>query len=142
MRKRLLFLFMYICSFICSIAPLVVYFISNHERYVKSYEDVTKLCLGGFICLSLMLLKILGKLNMPSSTVTFGILFLLSYLLKSITDDLIIFSLLALIGDIADRLFFGIPIKRIKEKILIDKSADETERRMERVMERYFRGGV
>ena len=133
---------MYICSFICSIAPLVVYFISNHVRYVKSYEDVTKLCLGGFICLSLMLLKILGKLKMPSSTVTFGILFLLSYLLKSITDDLIIFSLLALIGDIADRLFFGIPIKRIKEKILIDKSADETERRMERVMERYFRGGV
>ena len=79
---------------------------------------------------------------MPVSTVSFGILFLLSYLLKSITDDLVIFSLLALVGDIADKLFFGIPVRRIKESILISRGGDETEKRIERVMERYFRGGV
>ena len=141
MRKRLLLLFMYICSFICSIAPLVVYFISNHVRYVKSYEDVTKLCLGGFICLSLMLLKILGKLKMPSSTVTFGILFLLSYLLKSITDDILIFSFLILLGDVLDKMIFAIPIKRIKERVFIDKSADATCEKMEEILSRYYRGG-
>ena len=142
MKKRLLLLFMYICSFICSVAPITVYFIVNNEKYVKSYEDVTKLCLGGFICAALVLLKILGKLKMPASTVTFGIVFLLSYLLKSITDDLMIFSLLALVGDISDKIFFEIPIGRIKERLHIDKSADETEKRVERIMERYFRGGV
>ena len=142
MKKRALIVLLFICSFICSIAPITVYFIVNSEKYIKSPEDTFKLCLGGLICLCLIMLKVIGKLKLPSSTVAFGFLFLLSYLLKSITDDLIIFSLLALIGDIADRLIFGIPIKRIKEKILIDKSADETERRMERVMERYFRGGV
>jgi len=132
---------MYICSFVCSIAPIVVYFILNHEKYVRGYEDVTKLCLGGFICLSLMLLKILGRLKAPTSTVTFGVIFLLSYLLKSITDDMLVFSFLALVGDVVDKLLFGIPIKRIREKIHIDKSADETEKRVERIMERYFRGG-
>lgn len=142
MKRRFLLVFMYICSFICSVAPLITYFLLNHERYIRSYGDITKLCLGGFICLFLMLLKILGKLKMPVSTVAFGILFLLSYLLKSITDDLIIFSLLALVGDIADKLFFGIPIKHLKEKILLEKSGDETEKRVERIMERYFRGGV
>ena len=133
---------MFICSFICSIAPLAVYVAINHEKYIGVREDAIKLSLGGLICATLVLFKILGKLKMPSSTVAFGIVFLLSYLLKSVTDDLIIFSLLALVGDLADKLFFGIPIKRIKEKIFIDKSADETEKRMERVMERYFRGGV
>ena len=142
MKRRLLLILMYICSFICSIAPVAVYFLLNSEKYVKSGEDVIKICLGGFICLSLALLKILGKLKMPSSTVAFGIVFLLSYLLKSVTDDLIIFSLLALVGDLADKLFFGIPIKRIKEGIFIDKNANETEKRMERVMERYFRGSI
>ena len=142
MKKRALIVLLFICSFICSIAPITVYFAVNSEKYIKSPEDTFKLCLGGLICLCLLMLKVIGKLKLPSSTVAFGFLFLLSYLLKSITDDILIFSFLALVGDLADKIFFAIPISRLKKSIEYEKSADVTVRKLNEVMERYFRGGV
>ena len=142
MKKRALIVLLFICSFICSIAPITVYFAVNSEKYIKSPEDTFKLCLGGLICLCLIMLKVLGKLKLPSSTVAFGFLFLLSYLLKSITDDILIFSFLALVGDLADKIFFAIPISKLKKSIEYERSADVTVRKLDEVMERYFRGGV
>ena len=142
MKKKALVVLLFICSFICSIAPITVYFAVNSEKYIKSPEDTFKLCFGGLICLCLLMLKVIGKLKLPSSTVAFGILFLLSYLLKSITDDILIFSFLALIGDLADKIFFAIPNLRLKKSIEYEKSADVTVRKLDEVMERYFRGGV
>ncbi|MBQ9743582.1 MAG: hypothetical protein IJW19_00475 [Clostridia bacterium] len=142
MKKRLLLLLMYICSFVCSVTPLVIYFLANWDKYVKSYEDGVKLSLGGIICVALVLLKISGRMHMPSSTVTLGIILILSYLLRSITDDLIVFSFIALISDITDKIFFSIPIKRIKEGIIIDRGADATAKRVEEIVARYYRGGV
>ena len=142
MKKRALIVLLFICSFICSVAPITVYFAVNSEKYIKSPEDTFKLCLGGLICLGLIMLKVIGKLKLPSSTVAFGFLFLLSYLLKSITDDILIFSFLALVGDLADKIFFAIPISRLKKSIEYEKSADVTVRKLDEVMERYFRGGV
>ena len=142
MKKRALIVLLFICSFICSVAPITVYFAVNSEKYIKSPEDTFKLCLGGLICLCLIMLKVLGKLKLPSSTVAFGFLFLLSYLLKSITDDILIFSFLALVGDLADKIFFAIPISKLKKSIEYERSADVTVRKLDEVMERYFRGGV
>ena len=142
MKKRALIVLLFICSFICSVAPITVYFAVNSEKYIKSPEDTFKLCLGGLICLGLIMLKVIGKLKLPSSTVAFGFLFLLSYLLKSITDDILIFSFLALVGDLADKIFFAIPISRLKKSIEYERSADVTVRKLDEVMERYFRGGV
>ena len=142
MKKRALIVLLFICSFICSVEPITVYFAVNSEKYIKSPEDTFKLCLGGLICLCLIMLKVLGKLKLPSSTVAFGFLFLLSYLLKSITDDILIFSFLALVGDLADKIFFAIPISKLKKSIEYEKSADVTVRKLDEVMERYFRGGV
>lgn len=142
MKKRALIVLLFICSFVCSVAPITVYFAVNSEKYIKSPEDTFKLCLGGLICLCLIMLKVLGKLKLPSSTVAFGFLFLLSYLLKSITDDILIFSFLALVGDLADKIFFAIPISRLKKSIEYERSADVTVRKLDEVMERYFRGGV
>ena len=71
-------------------APLVVYVAINHEKYIGVRADALKLSAGGLICAALVLFKILGKLKAPSSTVCLGIFFILSYLLKSITDDLIV----------------------------------------------------
>ena len=94
MKKRVVLLLMYICSFMCSMAPLVVYVAINHEKYIGVRADALKLSAGGLICAALVLFKILGKLKAPSSTVCLGIFFILSYLLKSITDDLIVLSFL------------------------------------------------
>jgi len=142
MRKRILILFLYICSFVCSIAPIVIYFAVNSEKYIKSPEDTVKLCFGGLICLFLVAIKVMGKLKLPSSTLTFGIVFLLAYLLKSITDDLLIFSFLALVGDIGDKIFFMIPISKIKKNMEYERTADITAAKVNEAMERYFRGGA
>ncbi len=141
MRKRVLLLLMYICSFICSIAPLTVYLLINREIYIGAREDMIKLSFGFIICAVLVLFKILGKLKAPSSTVCLGILFILSYLLKSITDDLIIFSFLALVGDLADKIFFSIPISRVKSSMLAKKTTDATAQKLEEIFEKYYRGG-
>ena len=39
MKKRFILLIMYICSFICSLAPLVSYIIINSERYIGLHRD-------------------------------------------------------------------------------------------------------
>lgn len=140
MKKRVILLFMYICSFICSIAPLVIYVIANSEKYIGMREDAVKLSVGGLICAALVLFKILGKLKAPSSTVCLGIFFILSYLLKSITDDLVVLSFLALVGDLADRIFFALPISRIKSGITAERTADATADRLEAILEKYYRG--
>jgi len=131
---------MYICSFICSIAPLVIYVAVNHERYIGVRADAVKLSLGGLICAALVLFKILGRLKAPSSTVCLGIFFLLSYLLKSITDDLVVLSFLALIGELADKIFLGIPISRLRSGISAERTADATADKLEAILERYYRG--
>ncbi len=140
MKKRAVLLLMYICSFICSIAPLVVYVAINHERYIGVRADALKLSVGGLVCAALVLFKILGKLKAPSSTVCLGIFFILSYLLKSITDDLTVLSFLALMGDLADKILFSIPISKIKNGILAERTADATADRLEEILHRYYRG--
>ena len=140
MRKRAFLIFMYICSFILSIAPLAIYLIINHERYIGVREDVIKLSFGGLICTALVLFKILGRLKAPSSTVCLGIFFILSYLLKSITDDLLVLSFLALLGDIGDKIFLSLPISRIRSSIAAEKTADATASKLEEIIERYYRG--
>ena len=140
MKKRVVLLLMYICSFICSMAPLVVYVAINHEKYIGVRADALKLSVGGLICAALVLFKILGKLKAPSSTVCLGIFFILSYLLKSITDDLTVLSFLALMGDLADKILFSIPISKIKNGILAERTADATADRLEEILHRYYRG--
>lgn len=140
MKKRVVLSLMYICSFICSIAPLVIYVAVNHERYIGVRADAVKLSVGGLICAALVLFKILGRLKAPSSTVCLGIFFLLSYLLKSITDDLVVLSFLALTGDLADKIFLGIPISRLRSGISAERTADATADKLEAILERYYRG--
>ena len=141
MKKKHLLPILCLCSFLCSIAPITVYFILNHHKYIGTYQEVVKLSIGGAVCLVLMILKICGKLKLSSSTVVFGFVFGLSYLLKSITDDILIFSFLILLGDVLDKMIFAIPIKKIKERVFIDKNANATCEKMEEILSRYYRGG-
>ena len=141
MKKRILILFLFICSFISSIAPITVYFILNADKYIKTREDAIRLSLGGIVCLILALIKISGKFKLPSSTVCFGVVFLLSYLLRSVTNDILIFSFLALVGDICERVFFMLPIAKLKRGMEQERSAEITASKVESAIERYFRGG-
>lgn len=138
LRVRLVFL--YIGSFIISIAPLVIVLALNWGDYTKTPGDTVKLCFGGVFALFLIFLKVIGKLKMPRRIVFFGILFLLVYLLKALLDDILLLSGMALAGELIDLICFQKPIKVTKENILIEKTSDATASKVEEVITRIFNG--
>ena len=136
LKRNLVFL--YIGSFLVSIAPLVAVLIARWNVYTKTPGDTVKLCIGGVICLFFIFLKVIGKLKMPSRIVLFGVVFALVYLLKAILDDLLLLSGMALAGELLDMLFFQMAIRRTTERILIDKTSTATSEKVEEVIKKYI----
>ena len=125
--------FLYICSFILSILPVGVYFIANADRYLVTLQDRVKISVGLVLLSVIVFLKVTGKLKMPSRVTLFGIVFLMSYLLGSILADIMIFSLLALMGEIMDSIC-QIFIKRAKREAQAQRVAQITANEMERIL--------
>ncbi len=136
LKVRLVIL--YIWSFIASIAPLLVCFIINWNKYTKSPGDTVKLCAGGIILVLFLFLKVVGKIKMPRRIVLFGVVFILVYLLQAILNDLLILSGMALMGEFLDCLLFQRAIKVTKENILVGKTADATATQVEQVIQKYI----
>ena len=136
MKRKLVFL--YIGSFLVSIAPLLAVLIARWNIYTKTPENTVKLCIGGVICLFFIFLKVIGKLKMPSRIVLFGVVFALVYLLKAILDDLLLLSGMALVGELLDMLFFQMAIRRTKERISIEKTSTATSKKVEEVIKKYI----
>ena len=136
LKRNLVFL--YIGSFLVSIAPLLAVLITRWNVYTKTPGDTVKLCIGGVICLFFIFLKVIGKLKMPSRIVLFGVVFALVYLLKAILDDLLLLSGMALAGELLDMLFFQMAIRRTKERILIDETSTATSEKVEEVIKKYI----
>ena len=136
LKRNLVFL--YIGSFLVSIAPLLAVLITRWNVYTKPPGAPVKLCIGGVICLFFIFLKVIGKLKMPRRIVLFGVVFALVYLLKAILDDLLLLSGMALAGELLDMLFFQMAIRRTKERILIDKTSTATSEKVEEVIKKYI----
>lgn len=136
LRTKLIFL--QIGSFLVSIAPLIVVIILKWNSYTSEPSDSIKLGVGCMIGLIFIFLKAVGKLKMPSRIVSFGIVFIMSYLLKAILDDLILLSGMALAGEALDMIIFQPFIKKIKEKIQIGKQANATTAQVEEIVKKYL----
>lgn len=131
-----------ICSFLVSIAPLAIVFALRWGTYTKESSDTIKLTIGSVIIVIFLIMKVAGKLKMPRRIVLFFIVFIMSYLLKNIMDDIILISGMALAGEFVDYVAFQYPIKKLKEKITIGKTADATAEKIEQVMKKYVGGRV
>lgn len=125
---------LYVASLVLSCLPVLIYFFVNLDRYVKTTPQAVRLSVGAIILLIILALKTVGKLKMPSRIITFSVVLLLSYLLESILSDLIIFSLLALIGEALD-LILQFLIKKQREKIKLEKIREETERAVNKCLD-------
>ena len=97
--KRFKLFLLRLLSVICSVAPVLVFFFINMDKYTRTVSETVKLTAGGMLLFSVVILKVLGKLRMPSGIVLFGIAFLLTYLLSAIINDIMIFTFLALLGE-------------------------------------------
>ena len=91
---------LYVLSFLLNILPVLIYFLVNSERYIKTTPDKVKLLFGGVLVIAILVTKTLGFLKIKSLLLFFGGAFILTYLLNSIIDDLMVFSLLAFVGEV------------------------------------------
>lgn len=139
MKRRLVLL--QIGSFFVSIAPLIIVLIINWGEYTKTPGETIKLCIGGIMALFFIFLKVIGKLKMPRRIVLFGVVFLMAYLLQAIMDDMILLSGMALLGEFIDLVCFQGFIKKLKENILIGKTANATTDQVEQVIQKYLGNG-
>ena len=135
---RLRLVLLYIGSFIVCVAPLLVCFIVNWDKYTKTPGDTVKLCIGGLIAVFFLFLKVIGQLKMPRRIVLFGIVFVMAYLLQVILDDLMLLSGMALAGEFLDFVCFQRAIRITKENILVGKTADATTAQVEEVLKKYI----
>lgn len=137
-NRKIKLLLLYVASFTASTLPLLICFITNWDKYTKTPSDTVKLCIGGVMCLLFIFMKVVGKLKMPRRIVLFGAVFLLTYLMKSVLDDLPIISGMALLGEAIDYFLFQRPIRLMKEGIVIDKTAEATTAQVEAVIKKYI----
>ena len=126
---KLRLVFLYIGSFLVSIAPLIICLAFNWGDYTKTPGDTVKLSLGGIILATLVFMKVIGKLKMPRRIVSFGIAFVMAYLLQ---------AGMALLGEFIDYMFFQKAIKKTKEDMLVEKTADATTAQVEEVIKKYI----
>ena len=131
-----------VCSFLASIIPLGLVVWMHRDEYIATVGQAVKLSIGGIIVAILLLLKIIGKLKMPRRVTAFAMIFILSWLLAVVLQDLMLLSGAALIGEVVDEIFFRRSIKRLDERIHMEKSADVTVQRMEQMMQKYAGGRV
>ena len=131
--KRFKIPLLYLLSFALSVLPVGVYFYANRHRYFVTLPDRVKITVGLVCLVFIVFLKVMGKLRMPSRAVLFGTVMIMCYLLERVLDDLLVFSFLALVGEILD-IVCQIFIRKAKEEKLIEKTAERTAGEIERIL--------
>lgn len=140
-KLKIKLVFLQIFSFIFSIAPLAIAIIVNRDRYFGTPEESVKLGIGLIIGIVFICLKVLAKIKIPSRLVTYGIVFAMVYLLQSILTDLLLLSGMAFLGEILDFLFFQRAIRRTRERISAETTADATAVQVEKLFDKYVGSG-
>jgi hypothetical protein len=98
--KKMKIPLLYVLSFLCSVMPVLIYFVLNHESYISTTPERIKLLFGGILAVSIVITKMLGVFKINSGIMLFSLVFVFSYLLEGIISDLLIFSFLALVGEV------------------------------------------
>lgn len=140
LKSRLFFLRLF--SFIFSVGPLAVILIHNADEYIATVSDAVKLSLGGVLIVVFLILKAMGKLAIPRRITGYAIAFGMCYLFASVLADMLLITGAALLGEVIDYVIFQPWIKRTKEQLVIEKSADATADKLEGILESYLGGRV
>ncbi len=127
--KKMKIPLLYALSFLCSVLPVLIYFLINHDSYISTTPQRVKLLFGGILAVAILITKTIGVLKIKSGITLFALVFVFSYLLEGIIGDLLIFSFLALVGEILS-FIVRLVIKAQREK---DKK-EEAEKTIEKVL--------
>ena len=140
-RERAKLFFLSLGGFLASLLPLCVLFVMRWELYVTAVPGgAIRLSLGGGMIAALILLKILGKLRMPSRLLVMVLCLVMVYLLEAVLSDLALILWMAIVGEGADAFLFAPLVRRVRERIRIMKQADATADRVEELLKTYVKG--
>lgn len=140
-KLKLELILFYILSFIVCVAPLVIVVIINRNDWFGTPQESVKIGIGAVIGIVLICLKVLGKIKIPKKIVIYGLVFAMTYLLGPILEDLLLLSGMAFLGELLDLIFFQRKIRKTKELIKTEKTADVTSEKVEKVFEKYVGSG-
>ena len=118
---------LYLMALLSSILPVLIYFIINYDGYVTTKGQGVRLLFGGTLALVILIIKTLGFLKVKSSVMIFLFAFIFAYLFESIISDILIFSFLALVGEIGS-FIVRIFINKEKENRAHKKCEDAIEK--------------
>ena len=131
---KLKIILLHILSVILSVAPVLTFFFCNLDKYTKTQVETVKLTVGGIVLFIIVILKVLGKLKLPSGIKLYGIVLVLTYLLNAIINDLIIFAFLALLGEALSSVC-GFVIKAQVKRLEREKTASITAEEIKKVIQ-------
>lgn len=140
MKPKIKLALLCVASYIVSVLPLIITFVLNFGKYTESAEATVKLTLGGLIVLGLLLVRTLGR-AIPSGLGGALLVFVVVFLLEAILADLVLLLGMFLLGECLDIIFLRRRIARLREDILIDKTANATAAQVEDVIKKYVGGG-
>ena len=88
---------------ILSVLPLLILIIVRHEKYIYSTASAITISIGGVIAIVVIVLCILNQLHLGGLGWSI-ILFVLSWFLKNLLDDLQLILLCFMIGQVASKI--------------------------------------
>ncbi|MBE6588819.1 MAG: hypothetical protein E7643_01450 [Ruminococcaceae bacterium] len=140
-KERAKLFFLTVGGFLASVLPLCVLFCVKWETYVTSVPGgAVRLSLGGGLIAVLMLLKVLGKIKLPSRLCVMAISLVFVYLLEAVLSDLSLILWVAIAGEAVDAFLFSPFASRVRERIKLAKQADATADRVEEMLKSYIGG--
>ena len=141
MKPKVKLALLCVSSYLMSVLHLVITFAFNFGKYTESVEATVKLTFGGIVVLFLLLARTLGR-ALPNGIGGALTAFLLAFLLEAILADLVLLLGMFLLGECLDVIFLRGRIKRLREDILIDKTARATAAQVEAVFRKHGGGRV
>lgn len=140
MKPKIKLAILCVVSYLVSILPLFITFMLNFGKYTESVEATVKLTLGGLIVLGLLLARTLGR-ALPHGLGGTLTIFLIAFLLEAILADLVLLLGMFLLGECLDIIFLRRRIAKLREDMLVEKTANATAEQVEAIMQRYVGGG-
>lgn len=135
---RLRQLVLFLARLAVLIGPLCSVLVANRERYFTTATEVVQIALGGTICIVFVVLLLLGVLKPPGTLFVFGLVFLMSWLLAPLLQDLFLLSGIAFASRFFDWALIEPLCRANKAKIGIRKTAQTTATEVEDVLKRYI----
>ncbi len=139
---RLRLFAMFLLRMTVLVGPLCTVFAINRERYFATVAEGVSLAIGGGICVLFVMLLVLGVIKPPGALYMFGLVFLLSYLMKPILADLFLLSGIAFCSKLVDFVVMESICRATRARIGARTVASTTVAALDEVLSRRYSGRV